>query len=86
MELMPCDNCGSKFGEKALARHVTICGKQVKRKAFNSAEMRASAIADLNGTDAEPKAFGKQAQRAAKKQRTSEKKSRQSASRTEGEG
>ena len=42
--LFPCEGCGRKFNEKALARHAKICKKvfQSKRTAFDSRKNRAA--------------------------------------------
>ena len=58
--LFPCESCGRKFNEKALARHARSCAKaQAKRKAFDAAKNRQAEGATMAAQrlDAERRAF-----------------------------
>lgn len=45
VELIPCDNCGRRFAEAALDRHMRLCTKTKTRPVFNMTKQR------LEGTD-----------------------------------
>jgi hypothetical protein len=62
MRLLECVDCGRKFNEKALERHVKICKKVFidKRKVFDSKKMR------IEGVDPELKKILKEAEKKVK--------------------